>query len=100
MANNIEEKNNLLEVKNLHTAFYDGKTKLEAVRGIDFTIKKGEILGIVGESGSGKSVLVKSILGIIPSNAKVDAGEIVLDGKHIEGLSNKEKEQLEVEKLR
>jgi ABC-type dipeptide/oligopeptide/nickel transport system ATPase component len=91
MAYNIEEKNNLLEVRNLRTAFYDGKSKLEAVRGIDFSVKKGEILGIVGESGSGKSVMVKSILGIIPSNAKVDAGEIVLDGKHIESLSKKEK---------
>ena len=64
---------------------------MEVVRGIDFTVQKGEILGIVGESGSGKSVMVKSILGIIPANAKVDAGEIILDGKHIEGLSKKEK---------
>jgi oligopeptide/dipeptide ABC transporter ATP-binding protein len=88
MENN---KNPLLDVKNLHTSFYNGKTKTEVIHGIDFTVKKGEILGIVGESGSGKSVMVKSILGIIPSNAKVDAGEIILDGKHIESLSKKEK---------
>ncbi|WP_066067825.1 ABC transporter ATP-binding protein [Neobacillus soli] len=91
MSSNIEEKSNLLEVKKLRTSFYDGKSKLEAVRGIDFTVKKGEVLGIVGESGSGKSVMVKSILGIIPTNAKIDAGEIILDGKHIENLSKKDK---------
>jgi oligopeptide/dipeptide ABC transporter ATP-binding protein len=81
----------LLDVKNLQTSFYDGKTKTEVIRGIDFSVQKGEILGIVGESGSGKSVMVKSVLGIIPGNAKVDTGEIILDGKHIENLSKKEK---------
>ena len=91
MGDIIEDKDNLLTVKDLRTSFYDGKLKMEAVRGIDFTVQRGEILGIVGESGSGKSVMVKSILGIIPNNAKVDAGEIILDGKHIEGLSKKEK---------
>lgn len=91
MANNNEEKKILLSVKNLHTSFYNDSTKTEVIRGIDFSVRKGEILGIVGESGSGKSVMVKSILGIIPSNAKVDAGEIVLDGNHIEVLSKKEK---------
>lgn len=91
VKNNVGEEKSLLKVKNLRTAFYDGKTKTEAVRGIDFSVKNGEILGIVGESGSGKSVLVKSILGIVPSNAKVDTGEVILDGRHIEGLSKKEK---------
>ncbi|MGE8203252.1 ABC transporter ATP-binding protein [Heyndrickxia sp. NPDC080065] len=81
----------LLDVKNLRTLFHDGDSKLEAVRGIDLTVQKGEILGIVGESGSGKSVMVKSILGILPEHAKVDADEIILDGKHIENLSKKEK---------
>ncbi|CRK81656.1 ABC transporter ATP-binding protein [Neobacillus massiliamazoniensis] len=88
MGNN---ENRLLDVKNLRTSFYNGKSKTEVIRGIDFTVEKGEILGIVGESGSGKSVMVKSILGIIPPNAKIDTGEIILDGKHIEGLSKKEK---------
>jgi oligopeptide/dipeptide ABC transporter ATP-binding protein len=88
---NFDEKSILLDVKKLRTSFYNGDSKVEVVRGIDFTVQKGEILGIVGESGSGKSVLVKSILGIVPDNAKMDAGEIVLDGKHIESLSKKEK---------
>ncbi|WHY76661.1 ABC transporter ATP-binding protein [Neobacillus sp. WH10] len=87
----MENKTMLLDVKNLRTNFYNDKAKTEVIRGIDFTVQKGEILGIVGESGSGKSVMVKSILGIVPSNAKVEAGEIVLDGKHIENLSKKEK---------
>lgn len=81
----------LLTVKNLKTTFYDGKTRLEAIRGIDLSVQKGEILGIVGESGSGKSILMKSIMGIIPKTAKVDSGEVILNGQHIEKLSMKEK---------
>ncbi|MEK5389194.1 ABC transporter ATP-binding protein [Margalitia sp. FSL K6-0131] len=81
----------LLEVKDLKTTFYDGKTRLEAIRGINLNVQKGEILGIVGESGSGKSVLMKSIMGIIPKTAKVESGEMILNGRHIENLSNKEK---------
>jgi oligopeptide/dipeptide ABC transporter ATP-binding protein len=91
MKNNKIDKNSLLEVKNLRSSFYNGKSKTEVIRGIDLSVQKGEILGIVGESGSGKSILVKSILGIIPGNAKVDDGEIILDGKHFESLSKKEK---------
>ncbi|SFB09311.1 MULTISPECIES: ABC transporter ATP-binding protein [unclassified Bacillus (in: firmicutes)] len=94
MVDNIKDKSNLLEVKDLRTSFYDGNSKMEAVRGIDFTVQKGEILGIVGESGSGKSVMVKSILGIIPAHAKVDAGEIILDGKRIDALSPKQKRSI------
>jgi peptide/nickel transport system ATP-binding protein len=84
----------LLEVKDLKTTFYNGKTKLEAIRGINLSVREGEILGIVGESGSGKSVLMKSILGIIPRTAKVDSGEMILNGRHIEHLSKKEKREI------
>ncbi|MGV3465168.1 MAG: ABC transporter ATP-binding protein [Heyndrickxia sp.] len=84
----------LLEVRDLKTTFYDGKTKLEAIRGINLNVQKGEILGIVGESGSGKSVLMKSIMGIIPKTAKVDSGEMILNGRHMENLSNKEKRSI------
>lgn len=80
----------LLKVNNLRTTFYDKCTKIEAVRGVSFNVQKGEILGIVGESGSGKSVMMKSILGILPENSKIDEGEIIFNGKHIEKLPVRE----------
>ncbi|MFL0250447.1 ABC transporter ATP-binding protein [Clostridium neuense] len=89
MKNNI-----LLEVKDLKTSFYDKGEKIEAVRGISFKIDDGEILGIVGESGSGKSVAMKSILGIVPKNAKIENGEIFFEGKDILKLSGKEKQKI------
>lgn len=92
--NNIKKDNTLLEVKSLRTTFYDKGSKIEAVRGVNLKVNNGEILGVVGESGSGKSVMMKSILGIIPSNAKIEDGEIIFDGKHIEKLSNSEKRKI------
>lgn len=80
----------LLKVNNLKTTFYSKDKKIEAVRGINFEMKTGDILGIVGESGSGKSVLMKSIIGILPENAKIDSGEVYFEEKNILNLSSKE----------
>lgn len=92
--NNIERDHILLKVKDLRTTFYDKGSKIEAVRGVSFMVKNGEILGVVGESGSGKSVMMKSILGIIPSNAKIEHGEIIFNGKHMEELSSSERRKI------
>jgi len=94
MKNTNPEKDALLEVKNLRTTFYSKGCKIEAVRGTNLVVERGEILGIVGESGSGKSVMMKSILGIIPRSAKIDEGEIIFDGRRIDGLSNNEKRKI------
>src|SRR5713226_1374621 len=57
----------LVEVSNLHVTFRRGGRSVRAVRGVDLTIGRGEILGLVGESGSGKSVLGLSLLGLLPT---------------------------------
>ena len=59
---------NILEVKDLRVNIKVDDYVLNAVRGVSFTMKKGETLGLVGESGCGKSVTSKEILGINPNN--------------------------------
>jgi ABC-type dipeptide/oligopeptide/nickel transport system ATPase component len=59
----------LLEVSGLRTNFATKKGRVVAVDGIDFTLKRGEILGIAGESGCGKSVTSLSILRLLPDYA-------------------------------
>lgn len=80
----------LLKVEDLKTNFYSKNNKIEAVRGVNIEVKSGEILGVVGESGSGKSVLMKSIMGILPQNAKIDSGEVLFEDNNILNLSLKE----------
>ena len=53
---------------------------MQAVRGVDFKIKKGDVLGIVGESGSGKSVTALSVMKLIDFPGEIKEGQIMFDG--------------------
>jgi peptide/nickel transport system permease protein len=79
----------LLKVNDLHVNFSILRGKelitIHAVRGLSFTLQKGETLGIVGESGSGKSVSTLAIPGLLPGNAEV-RGSICYEGKELNGL--------------
>ena len=87
----MESERPLLEVDNLRTYFDTPRGILKAVDGVSFSLDKGETIGIVGESGSGKSVLVRSIMNILTSNAIVpDGSEVFFDGKDTRNLSRSE----------
>ena len=72
-------------------SFRTSNGKVQAVRGIDFDLMKGETLAIVGESGSGKSVTSKAILGILAANALIEGGEIIYDGQDLLKISETER---------
>jgi peptide/nickel transport system ATP-binding protein len=72
----------LLEVRDLRVAFDPGPR--EVLHGIDFTLAKGERLGLIGESGSGKSVTALAVMGLLPETARV-AGSIRFNGTEIIG---------------
>ena len=66
----------LLEVNNLKTSFYTHLGEVQAVRGINFELYEGDVLGIVGESGSGKSVTSLSIMRLIGTPGEIKDGNI------------------------
>jgi oligopeptide/dipeptide ABC transporter ATP-binding protein len=70
----------LLEVRGLKTHFDTRDGLVKAVDEIDFTVNRGEVLGIVGESGCGKSVTSLSIMGLVNSPGEIVAGQILFDG--------------------
>jgi peptide/nickel transport system ATP-binding protein len=72
----------LLEVDNVQTHFKSERGLVRAVDGVSFSLERGKTIGIVGESGCGKSVLSRSIMGLLPSNA-VRHGSITFEGREI-----------------
>ena len=79
----------ILTVRDLSVTFPSPRGEVHAVRGIDYEVFPGEVLGIVGESGSGKSVSSMAVMGLLPSNARVTGG-IFFDGRPLLGLGDRE----------
>ena len=84
----------LLEVRNLKTYYYTEDGVVKAVDGVDFTINRGEVLGLVGESGCGKSVTSLSIMRLISPPGKIMEGEIIFEGKNLIQLPEAEMTQI------
>lgn len=79
----------LLSIRNLHVGFQTAGGVLEAVRGIDLDVARGEVVGVVGESGSGKSVAMLASLGLVPKTARVD-GSVRFEGRELVRLNRSE----------
>ena len=80
----------ILEVCDLHVRITTRRGVVRAVDGVSFEVPRGEAVGIVGESGSGKSVTLRAILGLLPPEARVTSGQILLDGTDLVQLSSAE----------
>ncbi len=80
MGNN---KNVILDIKNLKTQFFTEAGVVRAVDGIDFTVSRGEVVGLVGESGCGKSVTSLSIMRLISQPGKIVDGQIIFDNQDL-----------------
>ncbi len=80
----------VLQVRGLKVTFHTYAGDVKALDGVELTVKKGELLGLVGESGCGKSVTALSIVGLLPPNAEVEGGEVLLDGVDLLKMSKEE----------
>jgi len=77
---------NVLEVSGLSIAFRQDGRRIEAVKGVSFTVGKGETVALVGESGSGKSVTALSTVALLPDTAEV-SGSVRYQGREMIGAS-------------
>lgn len=85
----------LLHVHDLHVFFSIWGQKVHALRGVTFSLRKGEILGIVGESGCGKSVAAKTIMRLLPSHcSSVPQGQILYQDQDLLSFSETDMQRI------
>jgi len=72
-----KEREKILEIRNLSISFISSNAQVNAIRGVDLDLYRGETLAVVGESGSGKSVTMKAAMGILDKNSVVNSGSIM-----------------------
>lgn len=75
----------VVDVRDLKVSFGKGDSAIEVVNGVNFSLHKGEVLGILGESGSGKSVMLRALMGLLPKHANT-SGQINLLEQQIVGM--------------
>ncbi|MDQ4024623.1 MAG: ABC transporter ATP-binding protein, partial [Actinomycetota bacterium] len=88
----------ILAVRNLTVSFPSETGRVEAVRGLDYDLAAGEVLGIVGESGSGKSVSSMAVMGLLPEQARV-TGSVRFRGVELLGKPDAELSRIRGRKI-
>ncbi len=84
-----------IEAKELRKTYHIGKIEVEALRGISFSVQKGEFVSVVGPSGSGKSTLFYLLGGL----TRADSGNVVLDGDDFAALSDSARTRMRKRKI-
>lgn len=79
----------LLSVQNLRVALETAHGQVEALRGLNFDMQRGEKVGLIGESGCGKSLTALAIMGLLPARSQV-IGSIALDGTELIGMPDED----------
>lgn len=81
----------VLDIERLAVSFAGRHGEVQAVRGVDLAVHAGQTLAVVGESGSGKSVTFRTVMGLLPAHARVNAGGVRFLGEDILSQTDREK---------
>jgi len=87
---NLGNADPVASVSDLHVTYERNGSPVNAVRGVDLDIRRGEVLAVVGESGSGKTVLSKALLGLLPvHDGPLITGSVIVDGVDLRAANPK-----------
>ena len=89
----------ILSIENLRIHFETFAGEVQAIRGVNLKLQKGETLALVGDSGSGKSVTAKSVMKLLSNNAVVKEGTITFKGENILEKSERDMQSIRGKKI-
>ncbi|MDD9909421.1 MAG: ABC transporter ATP-binding protein [Ahrensia sp.] len=84
----------LLDMRDIRIDGFSDERWHEIIKGVDLTLKRGEVMGLIGESGAGKSTLGKAAMGYAQPGCKIKSGTIMFDGLDLMAMSEPEKQAL------
>ena len=87
--------NGIIEVKGLTKIYHTGKLEVNALKGLDLSIKRGEMVAVMGPSGCGKTTLLNTVSGI----DDLTSGESYIDGVSLHGMTDRERTRCRAEKM-
>ncbi len=73
----------LFQAVNLEVKYHTRQATLTALRNVNFTVNRGQIVGLVGESGCGKSTIASAVMRLLPPNGEISSGELLFDGQDL-----------------
>jgi putative ABC transport system ATP-binding protein len=91
----MNDRSNVIEISDVTKTYASGSLEVHALRGVSFTLERGEYVAVMGPSGSGKSTLM-NILGCLD---RATSGTYVLDGADVSGLDDNQLAQIRLKKL-
>ena len=84
----------LLEMRDIRIDGYSDEQWHKIIKGVDLTLRRGEVLGLIGESGAGKSTLGKAAMGYTQPGCKLVGGSVIFDGMDLSRMKEREKRKL------
>lgn len=84
----------LLTIQNLKISFGSDAEPIDALRGVNLSVRRGECLGLVGESGSGKSLTALAAMRLLPPAARITEGSILFEGKEMGTMARPDLERV------
>ncbi|MCP5087108.1 MAG: ABC transporter ATP-binding protein [Rhodobacteraceae bacterium] len=84
----------LLEMRDIRIDGFADEKWNPIIKGVDLTLRRGEVLGLIGESGAGKSTLGKAAMGYTQPGCRISGGSIVFDGMDLANMPEREKRKL------
>ena len=96
----MENRDNILEIKDLSVVYKTDLETVYALNGINLTVERGKTLGLIGETGAGKTTTARSIMRLLPERTgKVMGGQVLLDGEDVYAMSEAELQKMRGSKV-
>jgi len=83
----MAQEENIISAKGIHKTYHSGKVEVQALRGVDFIVRRGEMVAVMGPSGCGKTTLLNCLSGL----DNFDQGEVVIEATQLPKMSDNER---------